>query len=98
MPRAKKAPPIVPPLREMKAEWRETARHKLPPVHHAQRAAIRRFLTKMMDRADKTLAAHRSILLRTPDDRTRGIVTYWTNYRSALRDLLAINESRRGLE
>lgn len=96
MPRAKKAPPIVPPLRQMKEEWREGARHKLPPVHHANRAAIRRFLAKMLDRTEKNLAVHRAILQRSPDERVKGLVTYLTHYRATLRDLMAINEARRG--
>ncbi len=83
-------------LRTMKTEWRETSRHKLPPIHHAHRAAIRRFLQRMQDQVEKNLAAQRAILAHAPDDRTKGIVQYLTNYRSALRDLLATNESRRG--
>lgn len=83
-------------LRTVRLEWRETSRHKLPPINHAYRAAIRRFLDKMMDQVEKNLATHRAILAHTPDDRTRGLVQYLTNYRSALRDLKAINESRRG--
>lgn len=96
MPRPKKSPPIVPPLRKMQEEWREGARHKLPPVHHANRAAIRRFLAKMLDRVEKNLATHRAILLKSPDDRVKGLVAYLTHYRATVRDLLAINESRRG--
>lgn len=80
---------------QLREEWRENTRHKLPPITERDRAVIRRYLVKMLARVEANLATHRAILQKTPDDRTRGIVTYLTNYRSALRDLMATNDQRR---
>lgn len=82
-------------LSKVRREWRETNRHKLPPITARDRAVIRRYLTKMIIRVETNLAMHRAVLAKTPDGRTRGIVNYLTNYRSALRDLISTNDQRR---
>ena len=82
-------------LRDVKREWRENSRHKLPPITHANRMAVRRFLDRVLKSAREQLRRNREVLRTQPDDRTRGLVNYWNHYCSCLNDLIAQNEARR---
>lgn len=77
-------------------EWEASTRHKLPPINHSNRMATERWLKYELDVVEKAIDAHTECLKSTPSEALRAQLTYFKNFRSAIRHLRARNKQRRG--
>lgn len=77
-------------------EFKESTRHKLPPITSPVRNAIRRWLDKEIQFTQKAAAEIGLLMLRQPTDSLKGQHTYYKHRLSVLKDLRARNEQRRG--
>ena len=84
------------PMKDSKEEFRSTARHKMPPITERDRTVVRRFLAHCMKQTEVQLKSTTEACRASPDVRIIGVANYLKARRSALRDLIAQNESRRG--
>jgi hypothetical protein len=77
-------------------DWKETSRHKLPPISHANRVAIRRWLDRVLVSIRETLEQHTELYRESPSPGLKAQIDYFKTYRAVVSTLRAQNEQRRG--